>query len=296
MMDSMNYDFSPEVEVAVDAAIEAAELLSRKRWSTDVTLKEHPTFGTSSVTEADKGSQALIFRKIRREFPDALVIGEESENPSTPSNLERADLAYFVDPLDGTTEYAHELPNWSVSIGGKMLNKFFGVIAAPDVRGGFLMATDGDGGVFLWERGNFEPVRIPTTIPPPAKPVICLGLDVQRLDTYQHFLSALPKALRPRGLAPSGALGLALTAAGRYDAIIQSPQMPWDWLGGYPMIGGDTIFLPYFIEEGEIVPVVEVSRAVKAYRNDEQTLGFVAGREEIAHELFKRLMETYGKK
>ena len=135
-------------------------------------------------------------------------------------------------------------------------------------------------------------------VPKSAKPIVHLGLDVLRLGAYHRFLGALPKELKPRGISTSGALGLALVAAGRIDAIVQSPQMPWDFAAGMAMLleqhnGLDetVVVIPFRTESGS----VKVSlNDPENFRTDKQMMGFVAGKEKFVEPLFDLLEKNFG--
>lgn len=275
--------FSSEVASAAEVAVTVGQLIANGKWSNEMKTKSHPTFGTSSVTEADIGGQQLAIAALSDQFRHAKFIAEEEGN-AFPGNFDN-ELDFSVDIIDGTTPFRHALFMWCSAIGiGRSSNHVGGVVFAPEVRGGLTIAGERGRGVFLWEHGFEEPVRV-SIGKRRAKPVIALGVDVLRRETYGKFVSALPKVLKPRGIAESGALGLALVAAGRLDAIVQSPQMPWDWCGGLPMVleaGG--AFQCFHIEGGRVVSVERPT--AEDYNTKEQTLGFVAGEPGIVKELF----------
>ncbi|MDO8536896.1 MAG: inositol monophosphatase [bacterium] len=291
------YGFS----VAVRAAAKVAELVGSKlcagEWSREVTLKEHQTFENSSVTESDKQAQKFIMEQLALIFPEALFLAEEKiENPTSVEEILKAPLAFCVDPIDGTTEFAHDLFQWCVSIG--VLERGLhigGVIYAPKVCGGLMVVGEQGLSVYLAEHGREKLERVNAfSLGVSAKPVVSLGLDVQRSNAYRGFIAALPKELRPRHLAPSGAFELGLVAAGRIDALVQSPQMPWDWAAGYSLvIESEGKFQCYCVENGKIIPLEGPND--ESYRRDKQTLGFIAGKPEIVDKLFPILVETYGK-
>src|SRR5262245_22825884 len=93
----------------------------RKLGDGDVRCKSGPL---DLVTEADEAAEGLITQGIARQFPGAIVVGEEaaSANPVQLELLADADLAFVVDPLDGTANFAAGLP-------------LFGVMAAVIIRG-----------------------------------------------------------------------------------------------------------------------------------------------------------------
>lgn len=289
--------FSPEVQAAAEVALRAGKKLQTNTWSREATFKSHPAFGTSSVTESDKKAQELIINELYAKFPEARFVGEEKDCPETaPFELDSASLVFGIDPIDGTTEFFGERFSWCISI-GVMKNGAHtgGAVLAPEIMGGLLVASEDGCGTLLWEHGDTTPKAVRVADSRPKKPIVWLGLDVQRSNDYNHFIASLPKELKPRGIAQSGALGLALVAAGRVDAIVQSPQMPWDWFAGYPMVQASSgKFWCYNIEYENVVPVV--SPIKENYSSDRQTLGFVAGQPKIVDELVDVLLSTNGQR
>ena len=286
--------FSLEIMGAARLACTAGQLLSANTWARDVQLKSHEAFGTSSFTEADKGAQSFIIEGLKKEYPEAVIMGEEGEASKTSvETVLAAPLSFIIDPYDGTTEGVHDLPLWSVSIGvmknGALIG---GAISAPEIRGGLTVASENSAGVRLTEFNRITR-RIDDKEPQHAKLVVQLGLDVQRLSAYHHFIGKLPKELKPRGVAPSGALGLALVALGRVDALVQSPQMPWDWCAGIPMcIEAGRKVRYYHIVNGKILAIT--APEASSFRTDKQMLGFIVGKAEIVDAISVLLSEHYG--
>ena len=286
---------SPAVWKAMNTARKAGAEISARTWSTDISRKEHRTFGTASTSDTDKEAEALIIETLRNEFPHSVCVGEESAKELDPKVILCAPLVFFIDPRDGTTEGSHELPFWCVSIG--VMERGFltgGAVFAPDVRGGLTIVAGKGAGVYVSERGGcLLPVEKAVHVPETASPVIHLGLDVQRLNAYHRFVPALPKELKPRGTSSSGALGLALVAAGRIDAIVQSPQMPWDFAASMAMaLERGLAVRTGRIEAGSVSPVDLYDP--ENFRTDKQTLMFVAGTASLVEPLFDLLVKSYG--
>lgn len=288
-----------EFSLALNAARSAVQLAGRmitcRTWSTNITQKTHSTFGLSSTSDTDAGAERFLIEKLRNIFPNAVCVGEESAKTTDVQAALNASLAFWIDPRDGTTEDSHELPCWCLSV-GVMQNGYLtgGVVHAPDIRGGLTIVSDEGGGVHLAERGgDFRPLEQAVQVPTGAKTVIHLGLDVQRLNTYNRFIRELPKDLKPRGISPSGALGLALVAAGRIDAIVQSPQMPWDWAGAMAAILEEKLAVRPFRIVGEKVYDTDLFDP-ENFSTDKQTMGFVAGKGELVEKLFALLVQNYG--
>lgn len=284
---------------ATNTAVKVGDLVARGRWATEMRFKPHPTFGTASYTQADIGGQLIAIADLRDEFPNCRFLAEEEgEHDGVSANPFPGDfsgkLDFSLDMIDGTTPNRRKLFQWCSAIGvGRNGEHIGGVIHAPEVRGGLTIAGERGKGVLLWEHSATDPTSVWIGELDP-KPLVYLGLDVSRTNTYEKLVPSLPKNLRPRGIAESGALGLALVAAGRIDAIIQSPQMPWDWCGGLPLVleaGG--VFQCFHVEDRKVIPI-EKPTAVD-YSTDKQVLGFVAGHPDIIPELFDILQKSVGK-
>lgn len=284
--------FSSPLKLAIVVARKVGREVAGTRWSSEVSMKAHPTLGTSSVAETDISGQRTVIECILKEFPLARFIAEEKGNPALASGDE--ELVYSVDPVDGTTPRSRSLFMWCTALGVMQRgNHIGGVIHAPEVCGGLTIAGERDRGVYLWEHASSEGIKVSIADAPPKKPFVMLGVNVLRLPDYQLLVSAFPNWLKPRSIAESGALGLSLIAAGRVDAIIQSPQMPWDWIGGYPLVleaGG--AFQAFHLEQGKIVAVKEPT--LIDYATDREMLGFVAGHRELVPHLFSVLQDAVG--
>lgn len=291
----MRNPFSSPVQSAAIIAECAGKMIAGRHWSTDITSKQHAEFGTASVANADSRAEEWIIQKLLQLVPGALFVGEESAKNLEPSALLAAPRAFIIDPRDGTTEDSHELPFWSVSIGVMERGvRIGGAVFAPEMRGGLLIASEEGAGVYLAEHGSSpRPVNQAVNVAKGAKPIIHLGLDVLRSSKYLRFLGALPKDLKPRGISASGALGLALVAAGRIDAIVQSPQMPWDLAAGLPMvIERDLAVYAYRIEND--IPVQVTVDDPENFRTDKQTLGVIAGKPELVEPLAELFIANFG--
>ncbi len=288
-------NLSGHILAVANIAKNAGVKISRRDWLTTVSLKKHAEFGTSSVADADKEAERWIKEELGGTFSDTYFVGEESSGENLdPTVITTAPRAFIIDPRDGTTEDGHELPFWCVSIGVLESGVFAGgAVYAPDIRGGMLIVGERGNGVHIAENGGFlTPIEEAVHVAEGAKPMIHLGLDVLRSNKYHRFLGALQKDLKPRGISGSGALGLALVAAGRIDAIVQSPQMPWDVAAGIAMILERGLALySYRVVNGRIKSV-ELSDP-ENFRTDVQTLGLVAGKAKFVEPLSELLVNTY---
>ena len=175
------------------------------------------------VTEYDLRSERLILEAIRQAFPQDAILSEEA------GEVSQGDICWMVDPLDGTTNFAHALPMFCVSIactqGGAPA---LGVIYDP-LREELFQALAG-GGALL----NGEALRVSETHSlPEALLVTGFPYDIRtnpqnNLDHYSR-LALLSLGVRRLG---SAALDLAYVAAGRFDGYWELRLNPWDWAAG----------------------------------------------------------------
>jgi myo-inositol-1(or 4)-monophosphatase len=209
------------VEVAVEAAKIAGAAIQGSNGA-DSNVLEKDSSRTSIVTAADLRSQREVIRTIRRAFPHDLIVGEEGSdgNNMSPSR-------WYVDPLDGTTNYAHGLPFYCVSIAYCDADGIAtGVIYDP-VRNEMFTAIR-DGGATL----NGRPITVSANAQLGSSLVSTQVQSDDAIDQHTNRLRTflgLARAVRSLG-AP--ALALAYVACGRLDAFFEDHVSPWDTLAG----------------------------------------------------------------
>jgi myo-inositol-1(or 4)-monophosphatase len=176
------------------------------------------------VTEVDRQSEAYIFGRIRSAFPDHGILSEESSELTSPSSYR-----WVVDPLDGTTNYAHNYPCFCVSVAleknGELLA---GAVFDPLLSECFTASARG--GAFL----NGERIRVSDT-EILRRSLLSTGFayDVKQssdnnLDLFREFVLA-GQAIRRDG---SAALDLCYLACGRFDGFWELKLSPWDTAAG----------------------------------------------------------------
>jgi myo-inositol-1(or 4)-monophosphatase len=177
------------------------------------------------VTDADRAAEALILRGIRAAFPSAAILGEESG-----AHAGSGDERFIVDPLDGTTNYAHRYPVFCVSIAYERAGRVeAGAIYAPMLDE--LFAARRGGGATR----NGEPVRV-SAVASVSAALVCTGFNpagYARNGKYFAHLSDRAQGVRRDG---SAALDLAYVAAGRFDAFWEWDLKPWDVAAGALLI------------------------------------------------------------
>jgi myo-inositol-1(or 4)-monophosphatase len=213
-------------EVAVDAVLRAGAFL-RSRFGSrpPVSYKGSPT---NLVTEMDRGAEAIILDAIRSRFPDHRILAEES-GALPGSEAHR----WIVDPLDGTTNYAHGFPIYGVSVALEVDSTLMlGVVYDPS-REECFVAERGRGATL-----NGAPLRVSAT---PVLAESLLGTsypnDIRgapRDNLAEH--AALIRRCRSVRSIGSAVLGLAAVAAGRLDGYWEQRLGAWDVAAGALLI------------------------------------------------------------
>jgi myo-inositol-1(or 4)-monophosphatase len=179
------------------------------------------------VTIADKESEALIIRSIRERYPNHSILAEESGSADF-ANADRGSK-WLIDPVDGTTNFAHRYPFYSVSIALEQLGEIVcGVVYDPH-RDEMFTATNG-GGAYL----NGERLRV-SDVGELSHSLLTTGFPYNfrhRIDVvmgqFREFLVA-SQAVRRGG---SAALDLCYVAMGRCDGFWELDLQPWDTAAG----------------------------------------------------------------
>ena len=180
------------------------------------------------VTEADKMSEDLIVTAISRNYPDHGILSEES-----PAIVGSGKIRWIIDPLDGTTNYAHGYPVFCVSIAleddGVVI---LGVIYDP-MRDEMFIAARGEGTYLNGKKLNTSSTAdISCSLLATGFPYDIRKSKENNLD---YFVSMAKKAQAIRR-AGAAALDLAYVAAGRFDGFWELKLMPWDMAAGMLMV------------------------------------------------------------
>lgn len=180
------------------------------------------------VTEADRLSESLIVERIRREFPGHDILTEESPEISTGSRFR-----WIIDPLDGTTNYAHGCPVFSVSIALEVEGVIIrGAVYNPMLDE--LFAAERGAGAFL----NGRRLMVSRT-ERLSRALLATGFpydireDRNNNINYFRALAFGAQALRRTG---SAALDMAYLAAGRFDGFWELKLAPWDTAAGWLLV------------------------------------------------------------
>ncbi|HUO76636.1 MAG TPA: inositol monophosphatase family protein [Thermodesulfovibrionales bacterium] len=213
----------------------------------DISIKQASDF----VTRVDRESEQGIMTTLRRHFPYHSFLAEESEK-----DTETEGYRWIIDPLDGTTNYIHGYPAFSVSIALEYRRKIrLGVILDP-LRDELFSAEKGRG-AFL----NGEPVTV-SRVGNPGDALIATGFPFRKkemTDRYLELFRNIFQRVSDLRRAGSAALDLAYLACGRCDGFFEIGLSPWDMAAGSILIqeaGGIVTDFgggPEFLATGNIV-------------------------------------------
>jgi myo-inositol-1(or 4)-monophosphatase len=180
------------------------------------------------VTEADRISEEIIASKIKKLFPDHDILAEEFTHTNIGSGFK-----WIVDPLDGTTNYAHGYPVFCVSLALQKLDEIIlGIIYNPMLEEMFV-AEKGKG-AFL----NDKKIHVSDTVRT-TESLMATGFPYDIREDAQNNLNYFNEViLKVRGIrrAGSAALDLAYVAAGIFDGFWELKLSPWDTAAGWLMV------------------------------------------------------------
>ena len=218
---------NPMLNIAIRAARAAGNVILRNVDKVDrlnIEVKAQNDF----VSQVDHKAEEAIIDTIRQAYPDHSILAEESGLDDQSS-----DYQWIIDPLDGTTNFLHGFPQFSVSIAMKLKNRLEIAVVFDPVKNELFTAARGMGAQ-LNER------RIRVTQQKGIKGAL-LGTGFpfkhpQHLDTYLNTFRAVhPQAAGIRR-AGSAALDLAYVAAGRLDAFWELGLNAWDMAAGVLLV------------------------------------------------------------
>lgn len=210
------------LRLAVDLATAAGRLASDGRRAGLRHVKTKSS-ATDMVTEFDAAAERLIVAGIVAERPDDGIVGEEGTATTGASGV-----AWYVDPIDGTTNYLYGIPQWGVSIGvADAAGMLVGVVAAPDLGETFTAVRGG--GAFL----NGEPI-IASGLDDPASALVATGFSYSPARRGEQGAAAarlLPHVRDIRRFG-SASLDLCAVACGRIDLYYETGLNSWDMAAG----------------------------------------------------------------
>jgi myo-inositol-1(or 4)-monophosphatase len=180
------------------------------------------------VTETDLRIEEKLKENLRKILPDAFFLAEETAATTTPQGL-----TWVIDPLDGTTNFAHGFPFVALSVALWAESEIImGIVHAP-LLGEFFSARKGEGATL-----NGQSIRVSETLIL-EQALVATGFPYaiehhldQILENLRRMLAATQGVRRPG----SAAIDLAYTACGRYDGFYEPALKPWDTAAGWLLV------------------------------------------------------------
>jgi myo-inositol-1(or 4)-monophosphatase len=177
------------------------------------------------VTDADRASEAAVLGFLAARFPGDAVLAEESGAHDVPASRRR----WYVDPLDGTTNYAHSVPHFCVTVAVEDEAGLAAAATLDPLRDECFLAARGAGATL-----NGVPLAVSS---PPAlsEALLCTGFPYDIRERPEPVISLFSTFVRrARGVRRMGAaaLDLAWVACGRFDGFWEDRLKPWDVAAG----------------------------------------------------------------
>ncbi|MGE0087175.1 MAG: inositol monophosphatase family protein [Desulfococcaceae bacterium] len=176
------------------------------------------------VTEADTGSEKVIIETIRQRFPDHSFLAEESG-----LSMGNPDCRWIIDPLDGTSNFAHGLPQFAVSIAFAFKGEIAAGVVLNPVSGELFSAVK-DCGAQL----NARPIHVSDT-ESVSESLLVTGFPYNFKEISDPLMARFAKCLHAaQGIRRLGsaALDLCFVACGRFDGFWEQNLKPWDTSAG----------------------------------------------------------------
>ncbi|MDQ6964296.1 MAG: inositol monophosphatase family protein [Mariprofundales bacterium] len=213
--------------VAIRAARKAGDMIARAFDDRDrlkVSRKERHDY----VTNVDKHAESIILHDLQQHYPDHGYVAEESDRSN-----QHASIVWYIDPLDGTTNFIHGYPHFAVSIAAWRHGKpYLAVVHDPILNETF--ESQAGKGAFL----NRRRLRV-SAEQDISNSIFASGLPPYRLEQIDRFQQRMDLCMRSaegyrRG--GSAALDMAYIAAGRLDAYWEGGLQPWDLAAGMLLV------------------------------------------------------------
>jgi myo-inositol-1(or 4)-monophosphatase len=224
----MHQEMSAELAAAHDLALQAGTILLDSLGKVETVQQKT---ATEFVTDVDRRVEDMLIAGLEERFPGEAILAEESGG-----NRIHGGRTWYVDPLDGTTNYAHGYPFFSVSIAcGDQAGPVCGVVYAPYLDELYL-AQAGQGAAVLRPRLGERRDLAPRKAVPLNEALLATGFPYVRdemvdrnTSLVRDFLKASCHGVRRAG---SAAIDLAHVAAGKLDGYWEWKLRPWDTAAG----------------------------------------------------------------
>ncbi|MFM2118932.1 MAG: hypothetical protein RL722_400 [Pseudomonadota bacterium] len=215
----------PMLNIAIKAARAAGSVINRASLDLD-----RLTVSTKSpndyVTEVDAAAEQVIIDTLLQAYPGHAILAEES---GREHGAKHSDYLWIIDPLDGTTNFIHGLPQYAVSIALAFRGKVEQAVVYDPNRNDLFYATKGRG-AFL----NDKRLRVSRRIRM-QEALIGTGFPFRKGDNFKRYMKMFEEVMQNcAGLRRPGAaaLDLCYVAAGWYDGFFETGLNPWDVAAG----------------------------------------------------------------
>jgi myo-inositol-1(or 4)-monophosphatase len=227
-MYSMTDDLLNELlKTAVSAARLAGDIILKnlgRLSASEIQTKQAFDF----VTKVDRWSEAVIMQTIREKFPSHTFLAEETLHQEETDNYR-----WIIDPLDGTTNYIHSYPMFSVSIGLEYKREIVVGVVFDPLKDELFHAVRGKGSFLNNRKIAVSEIRLP------EKSLIATGFPFRAKEMIDLYLSAFREifsGVSDIRRAGSAAIDLAYVAAGRFEGFFELKLSPWDIAAGSLLI------------------------------------------------------------
>jgi fructose-1,6-bisphosphatase/inositol monophosphatase family enzyme len=220
-------------EVGAALALAArTEIMPRFRKLTSTQIRQK-TSALDLVTDADEAAEAVIGKALAAAFPGALIVGEEAthRDPSLPQAVGSAELAFLVDPIDGTKNFACDLPLFGVMAAATIRGEIVGGVIYDPVCRDWAYAVRGGGAWIEHEDGSRIALRVAEPGPVSSmEAVVAIGFLPEPLrGTVIANLTKLAASINLRCAAHE----YRMAAAGYCHVLLYNRLMPWDHAAGW---------------------------------------------------------------
>jgi myo-inositol-1(or 4)-monophosphatase len=251
----------PMLNVAVRAARRAGRIINRASLDLD-TVKVARKQRNDFVTEVDRASEQAIIETLLSAYPGHAILAEESGHTvggqpreGRPDEVREAENIWIIDPLDGTTNFIHGLPQYCISIALMQRGAITQALVYDPNRDELFTASKG-GGAFLNDRrirvsrrARLDEALVGTGFP---------YRKIEQLDEYLAMMRAVTEKTAGLRRPGAAALDLAYVACGRYDAFFELGLAPWDVAAGSLLVSEAGGIVGDFKAEGDYLFSEEV--------------------------------------
>lgn len=221
----------PALNIAIKAALRAGKIINRASNDLDL-LKVETKQPNDFVTEVDRKAEATIIDTLHEAYPQYGILAEES-GATAAKGAGNGEYRWIIDPLDGTTNFIHGLPQYAISIALAKGSSVEQAVVFDPCRNELFTASRG-AGAFLNERRIRVSRRTKL-----QDSLLGTGFPYRmfdHIDTYLAIFKELTRKSAGQRRPGAASLDLAYVACGRYDGFWEFGLAPWDMAAGALLI------------------------------------------------------------